>query len=105
MTISRVEAWSFDGKTYPTEGQAIHAAVAKTLANPAIAQKVIDHSSDLIPLLQRVVEIEAEKRKSAPQPHSDTHGLPAKREWQHEPATTDRDPATGLLPGQMTGAL
>lgn len=88
MCITKVEAWSFDGKTYPTEGRAIHAAVTKLIDNAGVAQKVIDCSSDLIPLLQRVVEIEAEKHQPA-----------------RAAATTDRDPATGLLPGQTIGAL
>lgn len=57
MNITKVEAWSFDGKTYPTEGQALRAAVAKLVANEAVAQTVIDNSPALIPLLQRIVEI------------------------------------------------
>lgn len=65
MCITKVEAWSFGDKTYPTEGQAIRAAVGKLLSNEALAQNVIDRSSALIPLLQRVVEIEAEKRPAS----------------------------------------
>ncbi len=61
MCITKVQAWSFDGKTYASEGLAIRAAVGKAVSNEALAQIVIDNSSTLIPLLQRIVEIEEEK--------------------------------------------
>lgn len=69
MCITKTEAWGFDGKTYPTEGKAIAAAIAKKCnLGEAVAQGVIDHASDVIPLLQRIVEIEREKNanKAAP---------------------------------------
>ena len=69
MCIQKVEAWSFDGKTYPREIDAVVAAIAKRIGNnEAIARNVADSAADLIPLLQRVVEMRAE--------HSQTNGTP-----------------------------
>jgi hypothetical protein len=71
MCITKTEAWGFDGKTYPTEGKAIAAAIAKKCnMGESIAQHVIDHASEVIPLLQRIVEIEKAKNEKAPAPET-----------------------------------
>lgn len=62
MCITKTEAWAFGGQSFPTESRAINAAIGKYIDNPAGAQKVMDSASLLIPLLQRIVEIEAAKK-------------------------------------------
>lgn len=60
MCITKIEAYAYDGKTYTREIDAIIAAVAKRIGNnEAIARNITDSASDLIPLLQRVVELKA----------------------------------------------
>lgn len=58
--IQQVEAWSYGGKTYPTEADAIRAAIAKRIGNnEAIARNIMDSAADLLPLLQRAAELKA----------------------------------------------
>lgn len=58
MTIQKVEAWSYDGKTYPSERDAIRAAIAKRIGNnEAIARNIMDSAADILPLLQRAAEL------------------------------------------------
>lgn len=65
MCITKIEAWSFEGKTFPREIDAIIAAIAKRIGNnEAIARNVADSAADLIPLLQRVVEMRAENSRT-----------------------------------------
>lgn len=59
MCITKVEAWSFDGKTYPTEALAIKAAVGKIVSNEALTNAVLQHAEELMPYLERIVEIRA----------------------------------------------
>lgn len=67
MNIKKIEAYSFDGKTYETEEAAIQAAIAKRIGNtPAVARNIADSAADLIPLLQRVLEIRSPSERPIP---------------------------------------
>jgi len=56
MCIKKVEAWSFDGKTYPTEDAALRAAITKHLGTNAAGNEAMRNADDLVPLLQRVID-------------------------------------------------
>lgn len=85
--ITKVEAYQFEDKTYPTEIQAIRAAVSKVVENEGVALKVCNNASALIPLLQRVVELEAERTAAAATPiatevtSKKSAGEPKQDEW------------------------
>lgn len=71
MCIKKVEAYAYDGKTYPREIDAIIAAIAKRIGNnEAIARNVADSAADLIPLLNRVAELRAPKKAEEAAPES-----------------------------------
>lgn len=69
MCITKIEAFAYDGKTYTQEIDAIRAAVAKRIGNnEAIARNITDSAADLIPLLQRAMEINAAKNANSAAP-------------------------------------
>jgi len=80
MCIKKVEAWSFDGKTYPTEDAALRAAITKHLGTNAAANEAMRNADDLVPLLQRVIdnrsgnvaaEVTSENDDKDPEPEHD----------------------------------
>ncbi len=63
MCITKIEAFSYGGKTYTREIDAITAAIGARIGNnEAVARNIADSATDLIPLLQRVLEIGGGKK-------------------------------------------
>lgn len=60
MCIKKVEAWAYDGNTYPTEIDALSSAINHTIGNTGTAKLVLENLPVLLPLLDRYAEITEE---------------------------------------------